>query len=105
MRASRLTEEIHIDRFTSEINEYGTPVHAWARLCTLRAERVEQSTTEYLRNRGASDEDVAVLRARFFDGVTNADRVTWNGNAYNISQIVPIGRRQGMELRCTRVDP
>lgn len=105
MKAARLTEEIRIERATSTINEYGTPSLTWARLCTLRAERVEQSTTEYIRNYGASDEDVVVLRARFFAGITNADRLIWNGNTYNINQTVPVGRRQGVELRCVRIEP
>lgn len=105
MKAGRLTEEIQIERFTSTINEYGTPTQIWTRLCTLRAERVEQSTTEYIRNYGASDENVVILRARFFDGITNADRVIWNGEAFNIKQSVPIGRRQGIELRCVRMEP
>jgi SPP1 family predicted phage head-tail adaptor len=105
MKAGRLTEEIRIERSRSEINEYGTPTLVWFRVCTLRAERVEQSTTEYIRNYGASDENVVILRARFFDGITNADRVIWNGEAFNIKQSVPIGRRQGIELRCVRMEP
>lgn len=105
MKAGKLTEVIRIERATSTLNEYGTPTHTWARLCTLRAEKVEQSITEYNRNYGASDEDLVAFRARFFDGITNADRLIWNGQAYNINQTVPIGRRQGVELRCVRMEP
>lgn len=103
MRAGRLTEEIRVERFTNTVNEYGTPVQEWVRLCTLRAERVDQSTTEYIRNFGASDEEVVIFRARFFDGIGNADRVIWRGDAFNIKQVVPIGRRKGVELRCVRI--
>lgn len=103
MRAGRLTEEIRIERFTSTVNEAGTPVTVWSRLCILRAEKVEESTTEYIRNFGASDEEVVIFRARFFEGVTNADRVIWRGAAFNIKQVSPIGRRKGVELRCTRM--
>lgn len=103
MKAGRLTEEIHIERFTSSVDEYGTPTQSWARMATLRAERVEQTTTEYIRNFGASDEDLVIFRARFLDGVTNADRVIWQGEAFNIRQIVPMGRRKGVELRCMRL--
>ncbi|MDB6179554.1 phage head closure protein [Paracoccus sp. Z330] len=105
MKAGRLTEEVRIERASNTLNEYGTPITTWVTLCTLRAERVEQSTTEYIRNYGASDEDVVVLRARFFEGITNADRLIWHGQSYNINQTVPIGRRQGVELRCVRMDP
>ena len=105
MRAGRLTEEILIERFASTVNEAGTPVTSWSRLCVLRAEKVEQSTTEYIRGFGAGDEEVVVFRARFFDGISNADRVIWRGDAFNIKSVAPIDRRKGLELRCVRVMP
>lgn len=104
MKSGRLIEVIEIERFTSAVNEYGTPVQEWVRLCTLRAERVDQSTTEFIRNYGASDEEVVIFRARFFEGIRNADRVVWRGEAFNIKQITPIGRRKGIELRCVRIE-
>lgn len=103
MRSGRLTEEIAIERATVTVDPDGTPVQSWVHLATLRAEKVEQSTTEYIRNFGASDEEVIVFRARFFEGITNADRVVWNGDAFNIRQVSPIGRRKGVELRCVRM--
>lgn len=103
MKSGRLTEEITIERFTDGgIDDYGTPIQTWERLARLRAEKVEQSTTEYIRNFGASDEEVIIFRARFFEGVTNADRVIWQGEAFNIKSVAPIERRIGLELRCVR---
>lgn len=89
MRAGRLTEEIRVERFTNTVNDAGTPIQTWAHVCTLRAEKVEQSTTEYIRNYGASDEALLIFRARFFEGITNADRVIWQGEAFNIKQAIP----------------
>ena len=103
MKAGRLTEEIRIERSTSTINEYGTPSTTWAKLAVLRAEKVEQTTTEYIRNFGASDEEVVIFRTRFLDGITNADRLIWKGNAFNIQSVAVIGRRTGVELRCVRL--
>lgn len=103
MKAGRLTEEIRIERSTSTINEYGTPTQTWVRVCTLRAEKVEQTTTEYIRNFGASDEEVVIFRTRFFDGISNADRLIWKGDAFNIQSVATIGRRTGVELRCVRL--
>lgn len=103
MRAGRLTELIRIERATSGANEYGTPTTTWEPVAAVRAEAVMQSTTEYIRNFGASDEELVIFRARFVDGVTNADRVVWEGEPFNIKQVAPIGRREGIELRCVRV--
>lgn len=104
MRSGRLTEEIQIERFTSTVDEYGTPVQDWTQIAVLRADKVEQTTTEYIRNYGASDEELVAFRARYFEGITNADRVIWNGEAFNIKSIAPIDRRMGQELRCVRVE-
>lgn len=103
MKAGRLTEDIRIERSTSTINEYGTPTTTWAKLAVLRAEKVEQTTTEYIRNFGASDEEVVIFRTRFLDGITNADRLIWKGNAFNIRSVATVGRRTGVEMRCVRL--
>ena len=103
MKAGLLTEEIRIERATTDINEYGGVVHSWALVAVVRAERFEQSTTEYIRNFGASDEELVIFRARFVEGVTTAHRVLWRGLPFNIKQIAPIGRRVGVELRCVRM--
>ena len=66
---------------------------------------MDQTTEEFIRSFGAMDEELVVFRFRFFDGITNADRLIWRGMAFNIKQITPIGRRKGIELRCTRIAP
>lgn len=103
MKAGQLNDEVQIERFTNAVDDYGTPTQTWARIATLRAEKVEQTTTEYIRNFGASDEELVIFRTRFFDGITNADRLIWNGQPFNIKQVSPIGRRKGVELRCVRM--
>ncbi|MDQ7775537.1 MAG: phage head closure protein [Paracoccus aminovorans] len=103
MKSGRLTETIRIERASVDINDYGTPVETWGRLATLRAERVDQTTEEFIRGFGASDEELVIFRFRFFDGIRNADRVIWRGQAFNIKQVTPIGRRKGVELRCVRL--
>ncbi|MGA0617411.1 head-tail adaptor protein [Paracoccus sp. KR1-242] len=102
MKSGKLVETIRIERVTTTINDAGTPVEAWASLAQLRTERVDQTTEEFIRGFGASDEELVIFRARFFDGITTADRVIWNGGAFNIKQVTPIGRRKGIELRCVR---
>lgn len=69
----------------------------------MRAERFDQSTTECIRSFGASDEELVIFKAGFFEGIGNVDRVIWQGQAFNIKQVTPIGRRKGTELRCVRI--
>lgn len=102
MKIGKMIELVDIERFSSTVNEAGTPVQTWARIASLRAEKVDQSTSEFIRNFGASDEEVVVFRIHAFADLTNADRLLWRGVAFNIKQLSPIGRT-GLELRCTRV--
>lgn len=104
MKSGKLAHVLTIQRATNGVNEAGSPTTVWADLATLRAEKVEQSTTEFIRNYGAADETVAVFRTRFIAGITNADRISFSGTSFNIKEIVILGRNRGLELRCTRLD-
>lgn len=105
MRAGRLAEVIIIQRGAAAVDEAGAPEMFWTPLATLRAESVDPATVESIEGYGAGDTATVTLRARYFDGVTNADRVIWNGEAWNIKRVAPIGRRKGIELRCERIEP
>lgn len=100
MRAGKLDRTIAIERSTYEVDDYGNPVYTWTVLATMRAQVVEASTTEFIRNFGASSEKVTAFRLRWLDGVTLADRVVASGTVFDIKDIKEIGRRRGLELRC-----
>ena len=99
MRAGRLDRTITVQRFTSEPDDYGTPVETWSDVATLRAEVVQASTSEFIRT-GAVDETVMVFRTRFLSGLTDADRIAYDGRLFNVTETKEIGRRRGLELRC-----
>lgn len=103
MRSGKLDRLIEIERATATLNEAGTPEMTWGNVARLRAEVVQQTTEEFLGDAGARDETAIVFRTRFLDGVTNADRVIFDGRAYNLREVVPIGRRRGLELRAEAV--
>lgn len=102
MSAGRMVHEIVVWRATDTVNEYGTPTRDWLQIASLRAEVVERSTEEFLAGPGATDEARAVFRTRVLDGLRTGDRVTFQGDDFLIREIVPIGRRHRLELRCTR---
>lgn len=103
MKSGKLTESITIEQASTGVNDYGTPIETWTPWAYLRAERIDQTTEEFMRSAGVSDETAVVFRVRFLDGISNADRVIWQGEAFNIRQITPLGRRKGLDLRCTRL--
>jgi SPP1 family predicted phage head-tail adaptor len=103
MRAGNLDRSITIERSTYVQDEWGTPIYTWSELASLRAQIIQSSTEEFIRNYGASDETVIIFRTRFFPGVVNADRIIFEGGEYNIKEVKEIGRRKGMDLRCVAV--
>lgn len=100
MRAGRLDRVIVIQRYAASVNEYGTPSFTWSNLTALRAQIVQASTEEFIRAFGASDETLIIFRTRYHGGVTNADRVVFEGREFNIKDLKEIGRRRGLEIRC-----
>ena len=100
MRSGKLDRLITIERGTHEVDETGNPVFVWSKLADLRAQIVQASTEEFIRAYGASDETVIIFRTHYFDGITNADRVKYEGAIFNMKGVNEIGRRDGLELRC-----
>jgi SPP1 family predicted phage head-tail adaptor len=103
MRAGRLDRSITIQRSTYIVDDTGNPAYDWTDLTTQRAEIIQASTEEFIRAYGAADETVTIFRLRFFDGITNADRVLYAGMAHNIKEVKEIGRRKGLEIRTVAI--
>jgi SPP1 family predicted phage head-tail adaptor len=103
MRSGKLDRTIRIDRYSAgAVDEYGTPTAGFTTLATLRAQIIQASTEEYMKAAGATDETAIVFRTRYLAGVTNADRIHYEGGFFNIKEVKEIGRRNGLELRATR---
>jgi SPP1 family predicted phage head-tail adaptor len=100
MKAGKLDRIITVQRVATTVDEYGTPVEGWATVATIRAQRVKLTIDEQLRAFGSTSEAVAVFRIRHMDGLTLADRITCEGETFDLKGIEPIGRREGLELRC-----
>lgn len=99
MRSGALDRTITIQRFTATDDGYGNVTETWADFAAMRAQLVQASTDEFIRDYGVSDETVTIFRTRYLAGVTLADRVIYGGLIHNLKQVKEIGRRRGLELR------
>jgi SPP1 family predicted phage head-tail adaptor len=104
MKSGSLRHIITVERATSTVDAFGTPTTAWATHATLRAEVKQQTTEEFIRSQGAVDERIVIFSTRFVPGLTNADRVMWQGKAHNIREIGVIGHDRGLEIRTVTVE-
>lgn len=105
MKAGALDRTITIERATEAKDDLGVVTSTWRCLATRHAQLVQSSTAEFMRAFGASTETAIVFRLRFLAGVTLADRVRFDGATFNLVEIKELGRREGLELRCTRTGP
>jgi SPP1 family predicted phage head-tail adaptor len=99
MQAGKLDRTITLQRKAETVSATGATVTAWTTLATVRAEIVTASTSEFLTDFGEAENDDSTFRIRYLAGITTADRIVYEGKAFNIKKIVEIGRRRGLELR------
>ncbi|GLT01491.1 hypothetical protein GCM10007897_28850 [Sphingobium jiangsuense] len=99
MRAGRLDRTITIERVTTTVDDFGTPISGWATVATIRAQRIQATTEEFMRSFGASTETAVIFRIRHMDGLTLADRVKEGSAVFDLKEIKELGRREGLELR------
>lgn len=100
MKAGRLDRRIRIEREGETVNEYGTVEKGWTVVATLPAERLQQSTAEFMQAYGEDAETVMAFRVRWRAGILMTDRVIFDDRAFDIVEAKEIGRRIGLELRC-----
>lgn len=99
MRAGKLDRSINIERETETVTPSGSVRKEWQAIATMRAEIVQQSAAEFLTGYGEAENGTIIFRVRYYPGITTADRVSYDGAAYNLKEIKEIGRRRGLELR------
>lgn len=99
MRAGKLDRWIIIERAIRDVKETGAPGEVWQTFAAMRAEIVQASAQEFMRDFGASSEAATVFRIRYVRGVTVADRVLYAGRVHDLKEIKELGRRKGLELR------
>jgi SPP1 family predicted phage head-tail adaptor len=99
LHARQLDRTVTIERLSRTVDDYGAEAEAWAPVATLRAQRVENGSREFVRAYGQAEEGTAVFRTRFASGITTADRLVFEGDALELVEVREIGRRASLELR------
>lgn len=102
LRAGKLDRQITIERQSETVAESGAVSKTRTPIATVRAELVQQSIDEFLAGFGEAEAGALVFRIRYLAGITTADRVLFDGSAYEIDEIAELGRRRALELRTVR---
>ncbi|OKO88053.1 hypothetical protein AC629_10920 [Bradyrhizobium sp. NAS80.1] len=105
MRAGNLDRLIEIQRPTTGLDLYGAPEKTWTTFATMRAQLLKNATDNKEGQRGETTDVILTFRMWFLHGVTLENRVTYQGQQFEIIGISEIGRRRGLDLTCRRVGP
>lgn len=100
MRSGKLKNQIEVQRVAETVNDYGTPSRTWSTVYFLWAEVLTRTAEEFMREQGASTDELVTFRTRYAEGVRTGDRVQFKGRAYDIREVTPMDRDKGLELRC-----
>ena len=100
MRAGKLDKTIELQRLGEAVDDYGTVTQGFTAYANIRAQVIQQSTEEFLQSAGTAGQTAIVFRVRHRDDLTLEDRVTYQGQAFDLKEIKELGRREGLDLRC-----
>ena len=99
LNAGLMNRRIVIERVTETVKPSGSVSKVWTQLATVWGEMIQQTATEFFTGYGEAETGTVIFRVRYRPGITTADRVTYAGTAYGITEIKEIGNRAGLELR------
>tara|TARA_R100001440_G_scaffold38577_1_gene58225 strand:+ start:76 stop:432 length:357 start_codon:yes stop_codon:yes gene_type:complete len=105
MRAGELNEKITIKRVTRTVNSYGDAIDALSdfkvdvRCKIMHLGTPSAGASEFNDDAQTVAEMKAEFRCRYISGLRFDDVIIWNGGTFDIYSIIPIGRREGMNVR------
>ncbi|SIS57152.1 phage head closure protein [Phaeovulum vinaykumarii] len=99
MQAGKLQRRITLQRLSETVAPSGAVTRTWATYAEGRAELRQAGISEFLTATTEASAQNAVFLIRWVPGVSLADRILHDGQAWNIVALAEIGRRRGLELR------
>jgi len=105
LNAGTLDRRIVIEQRTDTRDGSGDPVAAWTVLATVWAAHEPLTGKEQFEAHQVNAERPSKFVIRYRAGVDESMRVNWDGDLYDITSIVEIGRRDGLEFSCTAAVP
>ena len=88
-----MDRRITIERGTPSRNSSGGEVLTWASLATRWAAVTFEAGSENTSAKKETASQVTVFRTRYITGLTEKDRISYDGACYDITQIQEQGRR------------
>jgi SPP1 family predicted phage head-tail adaptor len=104
VRAGALDRVIEIQSRSTGLDLYGTPIDVWTTAATVRAQILQDDTTNREGARPTTDATIT-FRIYWTDRISLESRVVYDDQVFKIQKIREIGRRAGLDLVVERVGP
>ncbi|XKM39126.1 phage head closure protein [Rhizobium ruizarguesonis] len=99
LNIGNMDRRITIERETETVSPSGDARKVWAPVETVWAEVLQQTASEFFTGYGEAETGTVIFRVRYRPGITTADRVSYDGQPYGLTEIKELGRRDALELR------
>ena len=90
-----------LQRKTTTQDTYGEPIETWATIATVWAEKKDLRGSELFAAQQFMAGVETIFKIRYRVGMTPLDRVVCEGETYDVSAVIEIGRREGQEIYCS----
>lgn len=101
MRAGELNRSIVIQAATTTQNGFGEPVETWAKIHTadtLPAAIKPERGGERFTAQQVVGKAVITFKIRWRTDVTTINRIVYDGRDWDIHDVRPLGKREGLEI-------
>jgi SPP1 family predicted phage head-tail adaptor len=99
IRSGKLDRQITIKRRSETVGASGSVSETWATVHDIRAEKVEHTSEDFLAAFGNAEAGHVVFRIRFLSDLKLTDKISFDGQGYDLEGITELGRKHGQELR------
>ena len=100
MRAGDLDQRVTIQARSVATDAMGQDTITWVDVATVWAQCHAVRGREFFAAAQVQQEQTVKMRIRWRADVSTMNRVVWEGRAHDVTGVVPVGRRDMLELMC-----
>lgn len=98
MQAGNYNRRIAIESYTTSKDAYGENQKTWVLFREAFAAVQTASSREVFQSDKLTQIDTVLFHVRYIEGIDSKMRIIHEGQAYNIRQVLPKGRRKELQI-------
>jgi SPP1 family predicted phage head-tail adaptor len=100
MQSGKLDQRVTLQRRTTVLDAVGHDTITWVDIATVWAEVQAVRGREFFAAAETQQEQTVKVRIRYRADVDMTCRLVWQGRNHDITGVIPVGRRDVLELMC-----